>query len=99
MINVEAKWVKEIKHFCRGVPIILVGNKTDLRTDAGVKKGTQISTDKTKYVANKINALKWIECSAKTQANIPELFQMAAKAAIEKRDGSKTRAGNCCAIL
>jgi len=31
--NVEGAWAAEVKHFCRGVPVILVGNKTDLRTD------------------------------------------------------------------
>jgi GTPase SAR1 family protein len=28
---VEAQWAKEVHHFCKGVPIILVGNKSDLR--------------------------------------------------------------------
>ena len=31
--NVEPHWAKEVKHFCRGVPVILVGNKIDLRND------------------------------------------------------------------
>jgi GTPase SAR1 family protein len=31
LANVESQWAKEIKHFCKGVPVILVGNKTDLR--------------------------------------------------------------------
>ena len=26
-------WAAEVRHFCRGVPVILVGNKTDLRDD------------------------------------------------------------------
>ncbi len=29
--NVEAQWAKEVHHFCKGVPIVLVGNKSDLR--------------------------------------------------------------------
>ena len=33
LANVEAQWSKEVKHFCKGVPVILVGNKTDLRGD------------------------------------------------------------------
>ena len=33
LANVEIQWAKEIKHFCRGVPIVLVGNKIDLRND------------------------------------------------------------------
>ena len=33
MANVELKWAKEVKHFCKDAPIILVANKIDIRTD------------------------------------------------------------------
>lgn len=33
LANVEVQWAKEVKHFCKGVPVILVGNKIDLRGD------------------------------------------------------------------
>ena len=32
--NVKIKWYPELTHHCPGVPIVLVGTKTDLRTDA-----------------------------------------------------------------
>uniref|UniRef100_A0A8C2A984 Ras homolog family member F n=1 Tax=Cyprinus carpio TaxID=7962 RepID=A0A8C2A984_CYPCA len=31
--NVTIKWYPEVRHFCRDVPIILIGCKTDLRKD------------------------------------------------------------------
>ncbi|EDW02173.1 GH21848 [Drosophila grimshawi] len=31
--NIQDKWIPEVKHFCPNVPIILVGNKSDLRND------------------------------------------------------------------
>lgn len=31
LINVIDKWVPEVRYFCKEVPVILVGNKTDLR--------------------------------------------------------------------
>ncbi|CAL8280778.1 unnamed protein product [Boreogadus saida] len=31
--NIPEKWTPELKHFCPNVPIILVGNKKDLRND------------------------------------------------------------------
>ena len=34
----EATWSKEVKHFCKGVPVILVGNKIDLRGDQALIK-------------------------------------------------------------
>ncbi len=42
LANVETQWAKEIKHFCKGVPIILVGNKTDLRDDAEIKQNLEM---------------------------------------------------------
>uniref|UniRef100_A0A7N4PX12 Ras homolog family member A n=1 Tax=Sarcophilus harrisii TaxID=9305 RepID=A0A7N4PX12_SARHA len=35
--NVQTKWIPEVKHFCPNVPIILVGNKKDLRNDERVR--------------------------------------------------------------
>ena len=32
--NIPEKWTPEVKHFCPNVPIILVGNKKDLRNDS-----------------------------------------------------------------
>jgi small GTP-binding protein len=31
--NVSEKWTPEVKYFCYIVPIVLVGNKKDLRND------------------------------------------------------------------
>ena len=38
LANVEEHWIKEVKHYCKNVPIILVGNKIDLRTDSEIIK-------------------------------------------------------------
>jgi hypothetical protein len=38
LANVEDNWIKEVRHYCRKVPIILVGNKIDIRTDPQVMK-------------------------------------------------------------
>ena len=37
--NITETWISEIKHFCPNVPIILVGNKKDLRNDPATIKG------------------------------------------------------------
>lgn len=36
--NIPEKWTPEVKHFCPNVPIILVGNKKDLRNDEHTKR-------------------------------------------------------------
>ncbi|VDQ01079.1 unnamed protein product [Trichobilharzia regenti] len=33
LANIKEKWIPEVKHFCPDVPIVLVGNKSDLRND------------------------------------------------------------------
>uniref|UniRef100_A0A8C6YR17 Rho-related GTP-binding protein RhoD n=1 Tax=Nothoprocta perdicaria TaxID=30464 RepID=A0A8C6YR17_NOTPE len=34
--NILTKWCPEVSHFCKGVPVVLVGCKTDLRKDRAV---------------------------------------------------------------
>lgn len=36
--NIPEKWTPEVKHFCPNVPIILVGNKKDLRNDEHTRR-------------------------------------------------------------
>ena len=40
--NIPEKWTPEVKHFCPNVPIILVGNKKDLRNDPATIKGKTV---------------------------------------------------------
>ena len=51
LANVEENWIKEVRHYCRKVPIILVGNKIDIRTDPQVMKelasNNKVSKDST----------------------------------------------------
>lgn len=90
LANVEVQWAKEVKHFCKGVPVILVGNKIDLRGDQSMvaslakKNQVPVSTEKTKAMATKINAYAYVECSAKIQQGVQDVFETAAKAALNK---------------
>ena len=64
--NIRAKWVPEIKHFCRNVPIILVGNKEDLRHDMArleeLNKMSQalITPEEAQAMAKKIKAFAYL---------------------------------------
>ena len=70
------QWVPEVRHFCPGVPIILVCCKIDLRDDAKVvtelrKSGQEpVSRAQGLQMAKKINAVKYIECSALKGTNV-----------------------------
>jgi GTPase SAR1 family protein len=67
-------------HFCPEVPFILVGTKCDVRNDPGELERLRqqgqspISTDQGHELAKKLKAIKYMECSAKTQENLKDVF-------------------------
>ena len=78
--NVKEKWVPEIRNFDKNASIILVGNKLDLREDKESieklvnYKSAPISFELGSKLAQDIDAFKYIECSAKTQENLKQVF-------------------------
>ncbi|KAJ5074458.1 hypothetical protein M0811_01089 [Anaeramoeba ignava] len=101
--NIKAKWIPEINHYCPNVPFILVGTKLDLRDDKDTinnleEKGlSPISYQEGFDLANEINAIEYIECSAKNQQNIKDLFDKAIQTALESK--RKNQSKNKCFIL
>uniref|UniRef100_A0A8C9PEC6 Ras homolog family member B n=1 Tax=Spermophilus dauricus TaxID=99837 RepID=A0A8C9PEC6_SPEDA len=93
--NIPEKWVPEVKHFCPNVPIILVANKKDLRSDEHVRtelarmKQEPVRTDDGRAMAVRIQAYDYLECSAKTKEGVREVFETATRAALQKRYGSQ----------
>ncbi|KAJ1138606.1 hypothetical protein NDU88_004987 [Pleurodeles waltl] len=100
--NIPEKWTPEVKHFCPNVPIILVGNKKDLRNDEHTRKELikmkqePVKPDEGRDMANRINAFGYLECSAKTKDGVREVFEMATRAALQVR---KHRKKQRCLIL
>ncbi len=72
-MNVEKKWVPEIKQNSDGVPYIVVGNKIDLRNDPSLQNKI-VSRHLGENIAKKVGAARYLECSAKTQENLKEVF-------------------------
>lgn len=58
-----------------------------------------VSTEKTKAMYNKINATHYVECSAKFQQGVQDVFETAAKAALTKNRPSIIRNVIQCSIL
>ncbi|KAM6455602.1 rho-related GTP-binding protein RhoC isoform 1-T1 [Liasis olivaceus] len=100
--NIPEKWTPEVKHFCPNVPIILVGNKKDLRNDEHTRrelvkmKQEPVKPEEGRDMANRINAFGYLECSAKTKDGVREVFEMATRAALQVRK-NKRRKG--CPLL
>lgn len=69
----------QVKHFCPNVPIILVGNKKDLRHDENTKrelmkmKQEPVRPEEGKAMADKIGAFAYLECSARTKDGVREV--------------------------
>jgi len=83
--NVTAKWYPELMHFCPDVPFILVGTKADVRMEASeVDKlrsqgQSPITTEQGNELAKRLKATKYMECSAKTQENLKDVFDEAVR--------------------
>merc|ERR1711994_930923 len=64
--NVKQKWIPEITHHAPGVPIILVGTKSDLRQDAETlsqlkNKGLEmVQNSDIESMTSEINAAKYV---------------------------------------
>ena len=93
--NIPEKWTPEVHHFCPNVPIILVGNKRDLRNDENTKRELlKMKQEPVKYeeghaMATKIGANHYLECSAKTKDGVREVFESATRAALQNRSRKK----------
>ena len=87
--NVKEKWVPEIKHFCPDVPYILVGIRKELRNNPDViaelakLKLTPVTPEEGETVAQMIEAKCYMECSAKEFDGVNEVFETAARFALQ----------------
>ncbi|XP_025191901.1 ras-like GTP-binding protein Rho1 [Melanaphis sacchari] len=99
--NIPEKWTPEVKHFCPNVPIILVGNKKDLRNDPNTirelnkMKQEPVRPEEGRAMAEKINAFAYLECSAKSKEGVREVFETSTRAALQVKKKKKGK----CALL
>ena len=97
--NVEHKWIPEIKRFERRAKIVLVGLKSDLRFPKNQNKidfdQKYVDPDEGKKLAKKIGAKIYLECSAKTQVGLHEVFDAAIKAVLMPHIAKNRRKLKC----
>ncbi|KAF1519079.1 Rho-related GTP-binding protein RhoF, partial [Eudyptes sclateri] len=122
--NILTKWYPEVTHFCKGVPVLLVGCKTDLRRDREVLRklqegrlelvsyqqasatpsdgpGMHPSTGRWgsrgprggggEAMARQVHAVSYLECSARYQENVGDIFAKACSAALSAAHRSQRR--------
>ncbi|KAI8969748.1 Rho1 GTP-binding protein [Pilobolus umbonatus] len=86
LYHIEETWIRELNNFAHPTSIILIGCKKDMRDENDSKC---VTTEEGQLVASKINACRYIECSALTGENISNLFNYAAFESIKKTRRSR----------
>lgn len=90
------KWLPPLLAMYRGVPVGLVGLKSDLRAQG---KAT-VSLEEAQQRAQEIGAAFYAECSATTGEGVEQLFERAGREAIAHQTGAATRTkGKKCTLL
>ncbi|XP_014969085.3 rho-related GTP-binding protein RhoD isoform X3 [Macaca mulatta] len=85
------EWYPEVNHFCKKVPIIVVGCKTDLRKDKSLvnklrRNGLEpVTYHRGQEMARSVGAVAYLECSARLHDNVHAVFQEAAEVALSSR--------------
>lgn len=107
--NVTSSWAPELRRASPDSTVILVGTKSDLRTDpAEVAKlasrhTTPVSTDEGKHAARTIGAACYHECSALTQHGLKDVFDDALRLTLYTQGGGgeakkAAQQKGCCTI-
>jgi small GTP-binding protein len=110
--NVQNMWVPEVKEHCPTTPYIIVGMKSDLRDivaanpDEWKAKGMEpVPQSKGEDMKKAIGARSYIECSAKMQINLQEVFEQAIKVVLHPEEATAAKetkgdgGGGCCEIF
>ncbi|ODM89139.1 Ras-like GTP-binding protein Rho1 [Orchesella cincta] len=91
LVNVAEKWSPEIQYHCRGIPVILVGNKVDLGDDSTTiqelskKQQESVAFGDGVWMAQKIGAQAYLECSVKRGERVQDLFETATRSPLNFR--------------
>ncbi|KAG8224753.1 hypothetical protein J437_LFUL005322 [Ladona fulva] len=89
--NIRLKWIPELRSNSSGVPILLVGNKSDLRT----KPVSLVSKQAAENLVKELHLYKYSECSALTQQGVKDVFDLAITAALTARSSQKRHSSKC----
>uniref|UniRef100_A0A8R1DEC0 Uncharacterized protein n=1 Tax=Caenorhabditis japonica TaxID=281687 RepID=A0A8R1DEC0_CAEJA len=98
--NVASKWIPEIRQHCPDAPVILVGTKLDLRDEPEPMRvlqaegKTPISKTQGLKMAQKIKAVKYLECSALTQLGLKQVFEDAVRSILNPKPQKKKKSCN-----
>ena len=96
----KTKWLPEIRHHCPKTPFILVGTKIDLRDGQDSKRvSVQVKALKSKVegitLAKELGAVAHVECSALTQKDLKNVFDVAIMAILYPKNNYTPTSWSC----
>jgi len=103
--NLTAKWVPEVIHHCKGVPILVVGTKKDLREEKATIDSLKdlgkhpVSMDEAESKRGEIGAVAYMECSAKSGEGVQAIFDKALDIVLGKKGLIQSQKKGICVIL
>ena len=99
--NVSHKWVPEVRSYCQKTPIILVGNKADLRNDPRFQSmsGSVVTQEQAISAAKQLGCVEYCECSAKSQLGLKQTFDRAMQAVLAPKLVKPSPERKKCSIL
>jgi len=90
--NCENRWIPELKHHCPEIPILLVGTKTDIRDETNPD---HLKASDGHKLVKKLNAVNYVECSAKTMDKVNDVFDVAIRAVLNPKKKKKKKKMDC----
>lgn len=81
LVHIFSKWNPEVRYYCPGVPVILVGLGAELPNNPAMGL---IAREEAEIVALKIGAMKYMECSVRFNMGVSEIFDEAVRVVFSK---------------
>ncbi|KAI9763569.1 MAG: GTP-binding protein Rho1 [Geoglossum simile] len=102
--EVRDKWLPEYQHFAPGLPLVLLGLKSDLRPNSTYapdeprkRRRSLVSYSQGLGAARAAGAVAYAECSAQSGHGVREAFDMVADVAVGWMQGE--RRGDSCVVM
>ncbi|KAI8075601.1 small GTPase superfamily [Thamnidium elegans] len=95
LLNVQDKWMEEVLEHSGNAKFVLVALKCDLRQE----KQNTILYEEGLEMAKNINAIRYLECSAKQKRGVRECFEQSAKVALSVKLKKAHDSKSNCVIL
>ena len=96
--NIRSKWISEIRYNAPQAFIILVALKVDLREGQETNKKF-VSHSEGMELCNEIGCCQYMECSAKTQEGLHDIFDEAVRCGLAAREAARKRRSWKCLVL